>query len=320
MNVNTSVSIPTIRLGDPDTVAALRSACIHVGFFYLEDHGIETNFFKRVFEESRKLFALPINEKEALSDKIMSRGYTAMQEETLDLATQTEGDTKEGYYIGRDIPASDPRYDPAKLRGPNQWPSNDVLPEFQSTMEEYLNLLSAIGMQVVQLLAVALGLEETYFDKYFQEPITTLRLLHYEERESNPEEGIFACGAHSDYGILTLLLTDEHEGLQILHKDEWIDVPPKPNAFVVNLGDMLERWTNGLMKSTQHRVLTSGDSERYSIPFFYDPAFETLVECLDVCTDEGNPPRYPPTTAGEHLVNKYHETHADFAPEMKIEP
>jgi isopenicillin N synthase-like dioxygenase len=308
-------SIPTIRLDDPNAVSALKAACVDVGFFYLEGHGIDPTDLERVFDESRKLFDLPLNEKEALSDQVMSRGYTAMQEETLDPLVQTEGDTKEGYYIGRDIPTTDPRYDPVKLRGPNQWPNKDVLPHFQSTMEHYHKTMSSIGFQVVQLLAIALGLEKTYFDDCFlQEPIETLRLLHYAKRESKPEEGIFACGAHSDYGMLTLLSTDEHSGLQILYRGKWMDVPPKPHAFVVNLGDMLERWTNGLMKSTQHRVLTSGEYERYSIPFFYDPSFETVVECLDVCTDENNPPRYPPTTAGEHLVSKYHETHADFAP------
>jgi isopenicillin N synthase-like dioxygenase len=165
------------------------------------------------------------------------------------------------------------------------------------------------------LLAKALGLDKNFFDQHFQEPIASLRLLHYAERESNPDNGIFGCGAHSDYGMLTLLLTDENEGLQIIHEGSWIDVPPRPDAFVVNLGDMCERWTNGLIKSTTHRVISTGKGERYSIPFFYDPTFETVVECLDVCTDENNPPKYPPTTAGQHLVDKYHQTHADFSPD-----
>jgi isopenicillin N synthase-like dioxygenase len=315
IEANQPVVIPTVSLRDaPDAVAALRDACINVGFFYLEGHDLVPDDLALVFQESKQIFDLPLKDKEALSDKEMSRGYTAMQEETLDPSVQNEGDTKEGYYIGRDIPKTDPRYDPAKLRGLNQWPSKELLPHFQSTMERYHEAVSSIGFRVVQLIALALGLEKTHFDEHFQGPIATLRLLHYAKRKSQPEIGIYACGAHSDYGIVTLLLTDENPGLQILYRDEWINVPPKPNAFVVNLGDMLERWTNGLMKSTKHRVLTSGDAERYSIPFFYDPTFETVVECLEGCTNENNPPRYPPTTAGEHLVNKYHETHADFSP------
>jgi isopenicillin N synthase-like dioxygenase len=129
--------VPSIRLDDDeDPVPALRKACVEIGFFYLEGHGLGTEELKRVFEESRKLFELPLEEKRRLSDHVLSRGYTAMQEETLDPAVQTEGDTKEGYYIGREIPEDDPRYDPKKLRGPNQWPSKDVLvlPDFQSVM------------------------------------------------------------------------------------------------------------------------------------------------------------------------------------------
>jgi isopenicillin N synthase-like dioxygenase len=281
----------------------------------VEGHGLEPSEIARVFEQSEELFALSKSEKECLSDKTMSRGYTNMQNETLDPAHQTEGDTKEGYYIGRDIPINDPRYNPMKLRGPNQWPDPEALPHFRPVMENYHDKASKIGLRLVQLMAKSLGLDESYFDKDFAEPVATLRLLHYDKRQSEPEKGIYACGAHSDYGMATLLLTDEHPGLQIYHKGEWIDVPPRPHSFVVNLGDMLQIWTNGRYKSTLHRVLTSSEYERYSIPFFYDPHFETVVDCLPTCTSDNNPPKYTSTTAGQHLVSKYKETHADFAPE-----
>jgi isopenicillin N synthase-like dioxygenase len=267
-------------------------------------------------EQSKRLFALSEKEKEALSDKVMSRGYTKMAEETLDPLRQKEGDTKEGYYIGVEIPEGDPRHDPKKLRGPNQWPDPSTMPEFRPTMELYHAKATKIASRLVQLLALSLNLDEHHFDNAFKEPVATLRLLHYAKRKSEPEKGIYACGAHSDYGVSTLLLTDRHPGLQIYHKQVWIDVPPRPYCFVVNIGDMLEIWTNGLYKSTLHRVLTDSDYERYSIPFFFDPAYETVVECLPTCTDESNPPRYPPTTAGQHLVSKYEATHADFAPEQ----
>jgi len=310
-------TIPIIDMTDPEAAKKLSMACRDVGFFYLEGHGLTPKEIEEVFNESKAMFALPTSEKKKLSDKIMSRGYTAMQEEKLDLELQTEGDTKEGYYIGREISEDDPRYDPAKLRGPNQWPSKSILPGFQSTMEDYHSKLTNLAMEVVRLIGLGLGLEESHFDEAFEDSIATLRLLRYDKRESKPEEGIFACGAHSDYGIVTLLLTDENPGLQIQYRGEWIDVPPRPSSFVVNIGDMLEIWTNGLYKSTLHRVLTSSDCERYSIPFFFDPTFETVVECLGSCTDENNPPRYPPTTAGEHLLSKYESTHADFDPAEK---
>jgi isopenicillin N synthase-like dioxygenase len=237
----TAVAIPTIRLDDPDAGSHLRSACSEVGFFYLEGHGLTTEEIDNVFEESKKFFRLSNAEKEALSDKVMSRGYTSMQEETLDPSVQTEGDTKEGYYIGRDVPKDHSKYDPSKLRGPNVWPGAELVSvrDFRPTMEAYHGKASAIGFRLVQLLALSLGLEESHFDKDFQEPVATLRLLHYDRRESKPSEGILACGAHSDYGVLTLLLTDRNPGLQIYHRGEWIDVPPKPHSFVVNIGGKL---------------------------------------------------------------------------------
>lgn len=182
-------------------------------------------------------------------------------------------------------------------------------------MEDYQKQLADVGLRVTQLLALALNLDFHYFDKYFEKPLKTIRLLHYANEKSTPGDGVFACGAHSDYGMITLLLTDDQPGLQINFKGDWIDVPPRPGAFIVNLGDMLERWSNGLFKASLHRVLTSGEAERYSIPFFYEPNFDAEVKCLPTCCSSDNPPQYPPITSGQHLFNKYKETHADFKPE-----
>lgn len=201
--------IPIVSLDDSDenaTVQNLRHACETFGFFYLQGHGVGSEEIETVMEQSKKLFALPTDVKKALSDPVMSRGYTAMEEETLDPKHQSRGDTKEGFYIGRDIPKEDPRYDPAKLRGPNQWPSKEVSPtldcdEFQAIMVKYHERISQVAIRVVQLLALALELPRHYFDAYFQEPIASLRLLRYSATKSRPEDGVFACGAHTDYGM-----------------------------------------------------------------------------------------------------------------------
>jgi isopenicillin N synthase-like dioxygenase len=319
------MSIPTIRLDDSnqeELVKNLRAACVDVGFFYVENHGVSNDLIEKVMEQMRLLFHLPVEEKGILSDKVMTRGYTAFEEEKLDPKRQSKGDTKEGFYIGKDIPEDSAEYNPAKLMGPNQWPSPKESPSmedcqaFKDVMDEYRSECIRVGFRLVQLLSLAIGLEdEHYFDEDFADPLVTLRLLRYAQETSKPDEGVYACGAHSDYGILTLLLTDENAGLQILTKDkEWIDVPPKPFAFVINLGDMLERWTNGLFRSTVHRVLTNGDAERYSLPCFYDPHFDTKIDVLDICCSDDNPPKYPPTTVGGHLLGKYKQTHADFDP------
>lgn len=318
--------IPTIRLRSTDqeqTVRDLRRACIDVGFFYLTDHGIEPEFLDQVLAHSKSLFDLPLEFKKQLFDPVMSRGYTAMQEETLDPKHQTQGDTKEGFYLSDDIAETDPRYNPAKFKGPNQWPSKTTCPTmddpalFRETMETYFRRMSDLSLEVTRLIALAIGLEDAHaLDEHFREPLSFVRLLHYAAQKSEPDQGVYACGAHSDYGMLTLLLTDETPGLQIQTLEgDWIDAPPMLNAFIVNLGDLLERWTNGLFRSTVHRVLTSGERERYSIPFFYQPDYDAVVECLPQCCSVGNPPKYPKTTSGGHLLDKYKQTHAEFAPE-----
>mmetsp|Transcript_27916 Transcript_27916/g.67919 ORF Transcript_27916/g.67919 Transcript_27916/m.67919 type:complete len:333 (-) Transcript_27916:287-1285(-) len=317
-----NTTIPIIYLNDPDeasTVAKLRQCCLEHGFFYLGGHEME-DIFPKMFALSKRLFELPLAEKLRLKDKKMSRGYAALGSETLDPILSKQGDSKEGFYIGNHIPPNDPRYDPAKLKGPNVWPSNENCSlsdskQFVDTMREYHARASAVGLKVIQLLALAVGLPNQHdLDHNFKENWATLRLLHYAAVQSQPQEGLFACGAHSDYGMITLLLTDENPGLQILtaSSKEWVDVPPKKDLFVVNLGDMLERWTNGLFRSTMHRVVTTSQKERYSMPFFFEPDFDAQVACLPVCCSEENPPKYPPTTAGQHILDKYNQTREDF--------
>mmetsp|Transcript_3533 Transcript_3533/g.5254 ORF Transcript_3533/g.5254 Transcript_3533/m.5254 type:complete len:355 (-) Transcript_3533:976-2040(-) len=334
--------IPTIYLddeeGNQDAAALrLRSACMDVGFFYLERHGVPSELLSRVLAASKAFFHLPVVEKAKLTDPILNRGYTHLGEETLDPRNQpVKGDTKEGFYIGRDVPSTSEKFNTAKLTGPNVWPTPEYCSswteiqceDFRRTMQQYFDAMSTLGLKVVQQLALAIGLPtKHFFDKSFAEPMAMLRLLHYSSEPSCPMQGVFGCGAHSDYGMITLLLTDDQRGLQIFTKEQkWVDVPPRNEAFIVNLGDMLERWTNGLFRSTIHRVLIVGDAEdsnknqndcqfkdRYSIPFFYEPNFDTEVRCLEECCKDREP-RYPPTTSGKYLLQKYEQTHADFSP------
>lgn len=142
--------------------------------------------------------------------------------------------------------------------------------------------------------------------------MAALRLLRYGPVESDTTKGVFGAGAHTDYGLITLLSTDENAGLQIFYQGEWIDVPPRSDAFIVNIGDMGERWTNGVFQSTRHRVINKNGKERYSVPFFYEPNFPCKVECFPSCVSESNPAKYAPTSSGEHLVEMYRQTHAAF--------
>ncbi|KAK9130956.1 hypothetical protein Sjap_011443 [Stephania japonica] len=288
-----------IDLSSPDAhqnVALLKQACLDCGFFYVINHGISQEFMDVVFAQSRNFFDLPLDEKMKLLRNEKHRGYTPLLDELLDAKNQVNGDYKEGYYIGVEVPENDPDSE-KPFFGPNVWPSKDLLPGWRETMEKYHEEALRVSKAVAMIIALALDLEADFFDKpeMLGEPIATLRLLHYEGKVSDPKNGLFGAGAHSDYGLITLLATDDVMGLQICKDRDafpqrWEYVAPLKGAFIVNLGDMLERWSNCTFRSTLHRVLGNGQ-ERYSIAYFVEPSHECLVECLPSCKSETNPPK-----------------------------
>ncbi|XP_037411774.1 2-oxoglutarate-Fe(II) type oxidoreductase hxnY-like isoform X1 [Triticum dicoccoides] len=319
-------SLNCISLADPDTqrsVALLKQACLDSGFFYVLDHGISQEFMDEVFAESKKFFELPNSEKMKLLRNEKNRGYTPMLDEILDPENQVNGDYKEGYYIGVEVPAEDPQSN-RPFYGPNQWPSEEVLPKWREVMEQYHREALRVAKSVARIIALALNLDEDFFDRpeMLGDSIATLRLLHYEGGQktgqvSNPSKGVYGAGAHSDYGLITLLATDDVVGLQIC-KDRnaqpqvWEYVAPVKGGFIVNLGDMLERWSNSIFRSTLHRVVLDGQ-ERYSIAFFVEPSHDCVVECLPTCKSETNPPKFPPITCSVYLSQRYKDTHADLS-------
>jgi isopenicillin N synthase-like dioxygenase len=177
--------------------------------------------------------------------------------------------------------------------------------------------MEGLGRKLMQAFALALGLEETYFDHWLNWPMTTLGLLHYPPQTGRITEAQIGAGAHSDYGVLTMLAQDDAGGLQVRNASgDWIDAPPVPGSFVVNIGDMMERWTNGVFTSTLHRVVNVSGQERYSLPYFFDPDFNAEVVCLETCLAPGETPKYPPTTSGQHLldmINASFEYHKEKA-------
>jgi isopenicillin N synthase-like dioxygenase len=318
--------IPIISLNNSspasDIAQALCEACTTVGFFYLTEHGVSQQLMDDVLRSSKQLFCLPLDQKVELADPILQRGYTRFEEETLDPMNQPKrGYTKEGYYIGAEVAREE--MDTKKLKGPNVWPKSsscqwedDKCMMFRRTMEQYRSEAKQLCTKLLSYFALAVGSTNAQlFDEYFTDPTTLIRLLHYSGEPSDPTDGVYACGAHSDYGMLTLLMTDDNPGLQVKvgADEQWVNVPPMKGAFVVNIGDMFERWTNGLFRSTIHRVIQPKNcKERYSVPFFFEPNFDALVKCLDECCSEQHPAKYEPITAGQHLLNMYGMTHADF--------
>ncbi|XP_015899526.3 2-oxoglutarate-Fe(II) type oxidoreductase hxnY isoform X1 [Ziziphus jujuba] len=313
-----------IDLSSPDihhSVSLLKQACLDCGFFYVVNHGISQEFMDNVFAQSKRFFNLPESEKMKILRNEKHRGYTPVLDEHLDPENQVHGDYKEGYYIGVEVPKDEIEAE-KPFYGPNVWPEPDTLPGWRETMEKFHQEALQVARAVARIIALALDLDIDFFDKpeMLGEPIATLRLLHYGVsgigHTSDPSKGLFGAGAHSDYGLITLLATDEVLGLQICKdKDakpqKWEYVSPLKGAFIVNLGDMLERWSNCIFKSTLHRVLGNGQ-ERYSIAYFVEPSHECLVECLPTCKSEKNPPKFPPILCRDYLSQRYMDTHADL--------
>eukprot|EP00903_Cladosiphon_okamuranus_P019798 g18198.t2 len=295
---------PLVDMESPSAPAVLAQACKDFGFFYVENHGVPEEVVAEVFRQSKAFFSLGIDDKMAvLAGKTNRAGYTPMHEQILDPANQTKGDTKEGYYVFRELAVDDEQASKS-LKGTNQWPSEDLVPGWKTTMQEYFSRMHAVGERLVGLLSVGLGLDTSTFDGCFSQFEHVLRLLHYSAEMSDLGKGVIGAGAHSDWGMMTLLATDEVPGLQVRLDGEWLDVPPRKGAFICNLGDMLQRWTNDQLRSTVHRVVNKEGRERYSIPFFFDPNLDTEVACFPQFCSEENPAKYPPVTSGEYLACK----------------
>ncbi|GLT49146.1 hypothetical protein SLA2020_227240 [Shorea laevis] len=301
------LKLPVIDLSSPDRVStadSIRQACMEHGFFYVVNHGVEEELLNRVFLESKKFFLLPLEEKMKVVRK-EHRGYTPLYAENLDPSSSNKGDSKESFYVG-----------PLAFEDHlNQWPSEEILPSWRSTMESYHEKVLSAGTKLISLLALALRLEEDFFEKVgaLDAPMVFLRLLHYPGELEPSGKEIYGASAHSDYGMITLLATDGVQGLQVCREKSkqpqvWEDVPSLQGAFIVNIGDMMERWTNCLFRSTLHRVMPTGQ-ERYSVAFFLEPNRDCLVECLASCCSESSPPRFPPIRSGDYLKERLRLTY-----------
>ncbi len=289
----------------------LRRACLDKGFFYVKNHGVSEALVARVFSEAEKFFALPEQQKLAV-DKALSkanRGYEPLKGQTLEPGAPP--DLKEGFYIGPEHAADDARVQAGKFNhGPNQWPA--ALPGFHDTMTEYFGTLLGLGERLMRGIAMSLDLPEDYFRQFCAEPMATLRLLHYPPQRPDHGADQRGAGAHTDFGGLTLLRQDDIGGLQVWDQQSqgWIHASPVPGTFIVNLGDMIARWTNDLYRSTLHRVINSSGRERYSVPFFYVGNYDHEVACIPTCLAPGEAPKYPPTTVEAHLRAMYARTYA----------
>lgn len=288
LGVMTDLSLPILDLSllDQGPAAAarfrdeLRAATHDVGFFYLTGTGVSPELETRLHRAARDFFALPDEDKLAI-ENVKSphfRGYTRIGGER----TQGAVDWREQIDIGPERAAvADPDgADFLRLIGPNLWP--DAQPELREVAAEWQEHLAGVARRLLRAWALSLGAAETYFDEHFGEPSTLLKIVRYPgSTQPAPQQGV---GAHKDSGVLTLLWVEPGKGgLQVQRDGEWVDAPPVPGAFVVNIGEMLEYATNGYLIATNHRVVSpAAPEDRISVPYFFNPALDTRLPLIEL--------------------------------------
>lgn len=280
-------------------------ACRQTGFFYIRNHAIPSALMSGIFDHAAAFFSLPRVEKDALAitRSKHNRGYVGIATESLN---RVEADLKEAFNIGLDLSGADPDVMAGKpFRGVNLWPEASG---FRDTALEYFDAMWRLGLDLHRAIAIDLGLPPGFFATKFDRPMATLRLLHYPPRTAGA--GQPGAGEHTDYGSLTILLTDDVGGLEVQRRDGgWVSAPPIEGAFICNIGDCLMRWSNDTYVSTPHRVANPPARDRYSVAFFFDPNPDAIVECLPGCSSADNPPKYPPILAADYLTERLTATY-----------
>jgi isopenicillin N synthase-like dioxygenase len=311
------LEVPTIDIDrDPAVVGreideVLRS----VGFFQVVNHGVPDEIADRCWQLTMAFFDLPLDDKLTIERPAHGGfGYFPMLSESLanSLDAMAKGDLKESLNVSGGLaPGHVPVDDlEASLFAVPVWPA--ALPGLQPAWENYMREMRSLADRLLSIFALGLGLDANYFaDKVDRAPVSQ-RAINYPEQDTAPDEGVLRAGAHTDYGTLTILRQElGRGGLQVhdARADAWIDIPSTPGAFVINIGDLMARWTNDRWTSTLHRVInpdvgSQRSNRRQSMPFFHNANYSQLVECLPNCEGPNGERHYEPVLAGPHLAAK----------------
>lgn len=293
-----------------EVAGQIDQACRTWGFFYIEGHPISAERLEALAEHAKHFFALSREEKLQIdiTRSQHHRGYGSIATEQLD--PTLPADLKETFDMGFHMPEDHPDVLSGKpLRGPNRHPRQ--LEGWADLLEAHYRDMHELGQTLLRAIALALGIDREFFAHRFHEPISVLRLIHYPARPANSPDNQPGAGAHTDYGCITLLHQDQTGGLQVRSLDgKWIDAPPLCGTFVVNIGDMMARWSNDRYRSTPHRVISPVGTQRYSMPYFVEPHPDTEIRCLEGCHSAGNPPKYAPISCSDYMLARFADTYA----------
>ena len=271
------------------------SAYNKYGFGYIINHGIEKTLIEQLFQVSKQFHSQPLSEKMRVALDHNHRGYIAINTSTdvnSKLADVKKPNQSESFMMMREDKSELPN---VYLSGPNQWPK---LENFKEVLEKYTCNMTKLGRNLMRLALLSSGVRDLSVMQSLDRPTIWLRLLHYPPISKNSPSDLYGSAPHTDFGCLTILAQDEIGGLQVQTREgEWIDVPKLEGSFVVNVGDMLSRYTNGLLRSTPHRVINKSGKERFSCPFFFDPHTNAVVQPLKGT----GKPKFSPINFGEFL-------------------
>ena len=284
-------------------VAEIGKAYEEIGFVALKGHFLDENLVEDLYSEVKDFFSLPLETKEKYEIPGIGgqRGYISFGKESA--KGRSTGDLKEFWHFGQYLD-QDSKYT-------NEHPDNvevTELPKFNKVGKETYQMLEKTGIYVLRALALYIGLDEFYFDKYIKDGNSILRPIHYPAITDEPKDAVRAA-AHGDINLITLLMGAQGKGLQVQdHDGKWIDAIAEPDELMINVGDMLSRLTNNKLRSTIHQVVNppreTWGSSRYSVPFFMHPVSEMSLNCLPECIDEDHPKLYEDITAGEFLYER----------------
>ena len=306
------IDMTGVREGNPASIQrvgeAIRLACCETGFFYIVNHGVPQAVIDRAMAAARRFFAHPVETKRQVAVNKRHRGWHALGGALMYEATKP--DHKEFFSMGLELPEDDPAVLAGEaLRGPNQWP--DFMPELREALELYYSEIGKAGADLLQAVAVGLGIEQDFFFSKYTKRLQRTQMVYYPQHPPTAEADQFGVAPHTDYGCITLLYQDDSGGLQVreLASNRWIDATPIPGSLVVNVGDLLARWSNDRFRSTLHRVINKSGHERYSIATFYDPTYGAVVDPCDLGIDAADS-QYPAVAAGDYILKRIDDSMA----------
>ena len=298
------IDLAPVTAGGIGPVAkAMRAASRTAGFFYVANHGVPGETTEAALAAARSFFARPESWKRRVAVNALHRGFLGMGEAKL--RDDADSDRKESYVWGLELDENDPDVRAGKpLMGPNRWPAD--MPEMRAALYGWYEAAGGCARTILRALAVGLDLPETFFAARFAKPLARGALVHYPPHPAGADARVFGAAAHTDYGGITLVHQDDAGGLEVQnHEGAWLPAHPIPGTLVVNIGDLMARWTNDVFASTPHRVINRSGAERYSMAVFFDPDFDTVIEAPPGCLAPGETPRHPATTCGAYIVDRF---------------